>query len=199
MTKNKIIALDCDGVLLNYNEAYGRALEQFLGIKPNIVSPESYFCHNYFDVKLKPEQKTEFFKFFNDKGWATMTDLPQSIEATKKLRQDGYKIIVVTSMPKMAQEMRHQNLLNLGFAIDATIATGKKQNNINPKKSYIEVLSPEYFVDDLVENFHNIDSPTHFVLVDNEAPDSPNLNFEHNVKLHSTHNNLWDFVEKNIK
>lgn len=198
MKKNKIIALDCDGVLLNYNEAYGRALEEFLGEKPTIVSPTAYFCHNYFDVQLNPQQKTEFYKFFNDKGWGMMTDLPRSIEATHKLREAGYKIIVVTSMPKIAQDMRHKNLLDLGFAVDATIATGKKNNNINPKKSYIEALLPEYFVDDLMENFHNIDSSTHFVLVDSQSHDSPNLNFEHKIKLHSTHNTLWDFVEKHI-
>ena len=37
-----IIALDCDGVLLDYRRTYGQIYEQTFGKQPSIVSPRAY-------------------------------------------------------------------------------------------------------------------------------------------------------------
>lgn len=41
-TKKPIVALDCDGVLLDYNATFGHLYEKTFGKKVSIVSPKSY-------------------------------------------------------------------------------------------------------------------------------------------------------------
>lgn len=197
--KEKLIALDCDGVLLNYNEAFGRVWYALYGELLPIKNPNAYHAENYYGVTLFGAKRQEFYDFFNRSAWGTMNALPQAIEATQQLRKAGYKIFVVTSIPKAAQEVRHNNLINLGFAVDATIATGAHIKGVNPKKAYIDILTPDYFVDDLMDNFNNLDSDTELVLIDAKNYDSPNKNFSQPILLHSTHSSLWDFVTQHIK
>lgn len=199
MEEQKIIVLDCDGVLVDYKKTYGTVWNQFFNDNITVKNPNSYFVENYYGVTLDESRQKDFFDYFNKYGWSLMTPLDQAVEATHSLREAGYKILVVTSISKIAQELRHQNLLDLGFAVDATIATGLHCNNINPKKTYIETLNPEYFVDDFIHNFHDIHNKTHMVLVDFDADDSPNRNIQEAIKLHSTHNSLWEFVNTHIK
>ena len=198
MNKLKCIALDCDGVLLDYNEAYGRLLKEFFGKEIPVFDPTCYHAENYYGIANKwvnKEERAAFFKLFNEKGWAMMQALPGALQATQQLKDMGYYIYVVTSMDKKAQEMRFNNLKQLGFPIDEVISTGKKHGHQNPKKEYIEHIKPEYFVDDLISNFHNITSNTHFVLIDLPATDSPNLDFKEPINLHSKYNSLLDFVK----
>lgn len=194
----KVIVLDCDGVLLDYNQTYAALLEDFTGQKITINSPRAYYSHNYCDIQLEPTKKSEFYQLFNQKGWNLMQALPYAIEATHKLKKAGYKIIVVTSIPKEVEAIRHNHLLKLGFSVDITIATGEKTSSSNPKQQYIEKIQPAYFVDDLWENFSDISCDTKFVLIDYEEYDSPNLNISKNIKVHSKHTSLINFVNQHI-
>jgi phosphoglycolate phosphatase-like HAD superfamily hydrolase len=195
----KIIALDCDGVLLNYNETYGRIFQEYFGMSLKTLDPTAYHVTNMFDITWPtPKDKSEFNKFFHSKGWGCMQPLPNAIQATHLLKQTGYHIVVVTSMPKTARTSRHNNLINLGFSIDETIATGRGKTMDNPKKPYIEKLKPDFFVDDLLKNFHTINTQTKFVLINTYAKDSPNLLCPNSVNLHSEHTNLLDFVQTHI-
>lgn len=198
--KEKIIVLDCDGVLLDYNEAFGRVWQEYYNKELPVFDGSLYHAENYYNLKWSHiDERKKFFNHFNTCGWSIMKDFPQSIEATHLLREAGYKILVVTSMSLSGQAMRHENLTRLGFAIDATIATGSKINNTNPKKTYIENLNPDFFVDDLLSNFEEINNQTNFVLIDNRASDSPNLITDRSsILLHSTHSNLWNFVHDHI-
>lgn len=200
MTTEKIICLDCDGVLLDYNNAYGKVWHKRYGEPIPVLDASLYHAENYYGIKWpSPEERKSFFEYFNEHGWGMMEALPGALEAVIKLKQSGYKIVVVTSMPPEKQAMRHENLIALGFPIDATISTGSKKNGINPKKKFIEELKPEYFVDDLVENFHNIEHMCNFVFIDNKASDSPNLKFQEKLNLYATHESLYDFVNTHIK
>lgn len=194
----KIIVLDCDGVLLDYNHTYANLLEEFSGQTVKINSPRAYYSHNYCDIQLEEHQKAEFYRLFNNKGWSMMQALPRAIEATQLLKKSGYQIVVVTSIPKQVESIRHQHLLNLGFAIDHTIATGEKMTSTNPKKDYIEKIGPQYFVDDLWENFSDIQNSTKFVLINCGEHDSPNHNIGTHINLHSTYKDLHSFVKHQI-
>lgn len=196
MNKDKIIVLDCDGVLLNYNETFGYIWEDFFQEKILVKNSNSFFAENYYGINIPKEKEEDFYEHFNQKAWGLMNELPQAIEATHKLKEAGYKILVVTSINKSAQEPRHNRLLQLGFSVDATIATGLKIGQHNPKKTYIDALQPEYFVDDLIDNFHNLESKSHLILIENNWHDSPNK--DHNIKLHSEHPSLWNFVDTHI-
>lgn len=196
MKKDKLIVLDCDGVMLDYNEIFAYVWEDFFQEKLENKIIDSWHATNRYGVTIPKEKEQEFYKYFDQKAWSLMNELPQAIEATHKMKEAGYKILVVTSINKSAQELRHNRLLELNFAVDATIATGLKVGIDNPKKIYIDALQPEYFVDDYIDNFHNLESNSHLVLIDNGFHDSPNKN--HNIKLHSEHPSLWNFVENHI-
>lgn len=201
MKKPKIIALDCDGVLLNYNQAYGKIYSETFNQPLQVAKPNAYHAHNYWGIEWDKqlEKKSIFQSAFNEHGWKNMPALEGSIEATHLLRSKGYKIFVVTSMPEFAEKHRHENLTNLGFAVDATIATGSKKDKKNPKKPYIDALMPEFFVDDLIENFHNIDSPTKFVWIDWKCEDNDQSHHRlNNLRIHHEHENLLDFVKSVI-
>lgn len=195
----KKIVLDCDGVLLDYNETYGRVLNNFFQKEISIKDSLAYHAENYYELVWKNNTEREtFFEYFNIHGWSNMKALPKALEATQLLKDMGYHICVVTSIPQTAKNMRKTNLLELGFPIDEVIATGKKEGLNNPKKKYIENISPEYFVDDLLVNFQDINSSTNFVLIDIPAKDNPNNLLKNTISLHSEHYSLWDFVQQHL-
>lgn len=195
----KSIVLDCDGVLLDYSESYGRTYAKYSGKPISIINQHSYYCDEFYGIKWKNSaDKESFFNFFNQEAWSSMIDIPKAIQATKILKQLNYHIIVVTSIPKEAESIRHSNLINLGFNIDETIATGAKiSHDNNPKKPFLEMIKPNYFVDDLVENFHYLDiDDTHYALINHPFKDNPNNKLEQSF-INSSHLSLYDFV-KNI-
>ena len=188
-----VIALDADGVLFDYEEAYHRLWEhcfdqEFLSVSPSI----------HVETAEHVEKRGAFYTWFDKHGWHEMHALPHAIEATHLLREAGYQIIVVTSVTEDRCQIRHNRLNHLGFAIDATIATGRKTSADNPKKKWIDYLKPEYFVDDLLENFKGVDKQTQCVLIESEDWAHPNLKFQQPLKLHSTHFSLMDFVRLHI-
>lgn len=192
-----IIALDCDGVLLDYNHTYGIIYEKSFGIKPKIVNNEAYHANNYFNLSMTDDEKKVFFSVFDKEGWKDMKALPQAIEAVDLLDALGFEIVCVTAMPHHAEKDRLFNLKNLGFKIDKVIATGSSINGENPKKKYIEQIKPQYFADDLLHNFHNIETDTKFVLIEWKSFDSPNHGQDFNI-AHYRHDNLYNFVSKEL-
>lgn len=196
MKKDKLIVLDCDGVMLDYNSIFQYVWEDFFQEKLEVKIFDSWFATNRYGVQIPKEREQEFYKHFDQKAWSLMNELPQAIEATHKLKEAGYKILVVTSINQSAQELRHKRLLELKFAVDATIATGLKVGKHNPKKVYIDALQPEYFVDDYIDNFHHLETNSNLVLIEQGFHDSPNKN--HGIQLHSEHPSLWNFVETHI-
>jgi hypothetical protein len=66
------------------------------------------------------------------------------------------------------------------------------------KKKYIEELKPQYFVDDLLHNFINIQTPTKFVLIEWTTFDNPNHGLDLSI-AHYKHDNLYNFVSKELR
>ena len=60
--------------------------------------------------------------------------LEGAIEATKKLKQYGYKIIVLANTNEKEQDQEHNELIRMGLQIDATIACGTDETK-NLKKN----------------------------------------------------------------
>lgn len=192
-----IIALDCDGVLLDYNHMFGIVYEKAFGIKPKIINCQAYHATNYYDLSMNEEEKDIFYSVFDKEGWKEMKALPKAIEAVDKLDELGFEIVCVTAMPCYAQKDRLYNLKNLGFKIDQVIATGGSIDGKNPKKKFIEQLNPIYFVDDLMHNFQEINNETKFVLIEWKTFDNPN-DGQDLALAHYKHDNLYNFVSKEL-
>lgn len=198
MKQPKIIALDCDDVLLDYNKAWGKIYADFFNIEDiQPINSKAYFAHDYWGVNWsnRKEEHDAFNQYFHDNGWKNMEALDGAIEATEMLRDANYKIFIVTRMPEACEKDRTMNLNNLGFAFDAVIGTGHGMDHSqNPKKPYIEALRPDYFVDDLVANFNGIKTTTKFVWLDLEKEHEENNLLRNKIKIHHVHKNLLDFV-----
>ncbi len=196
----RIIALDCDDVLTDYNKRWGELYAEFfeLELLP-IVNPNAHYNTDRFGITWnnREKEKIAFESYFNQNGWSSMEALDGAAEATHMLKDMGYKIFVVTRMPKHAENDRTENLNNLGIQFDAVIGAGHAKHRLhNPKKEYINALEPEYFVDDLMDNFHEISENVKLVWLDLQREPTPNSHLFEHIKVHEKHPNLLNFVKK---
>lgn len=154
-----ILAVDCDGVLLNYNLAYGQAYEEHFGTKLSVKDPLAFHATNYWGIE-EPPVNSSFWQAFNEEldMWTRMPAIPGAVEACHEFVAMGFELVCVTSMPEKMAEKRQWNLQDLNFPIERVIACGRKhqendfvpqeQSSKNPKKEAIEKLCPAWFVDD---------------------------------------------------
>ncbi|UJR08062.1 hypothetical protein I4U23_012339 [Adineta vaga] len=171
-----IIALDCDGVLLDFDATYAQIYEKTFGKQLTIVAPKSCWAETKYGIALTDEEQYQFDQVWNEHGWRTMPVKEGALEACQLLHQAGYELVCVTAMSARYSEHRLENFRSHGFPIDKIICTGYDSNNIckNPKKKMIEDLHPVVFVDDLRRNFKDIQGVhTKFVFIDHEREDDP--------------------------
>ena len=185
---NRKIALDADGVLLDYRETYARMYELAFGVKP-VRNPGVYYhAENQFETpRLNTQEGLDhFYRTFDLHGWTTMKPMPGAVEATKELDRLGWELICVTSMPERYLPLRIQNLKSLGMPIRDSFAAHRHPlqptHTSNPKAEIIAKINPHYFVDDLADNFLDLPPHIHKVLIDRGELDSPN----HRHREHAT-------------
>lgn len=175
-----IFLIDCDGVMLDYNEAFKVFYEKIYGVKLKLVNPKAYHATEMWGVgEMKREQYSHFKTESNKLGmWENMPALPGALEFVQKLSKD-FRIWCLTSMPTEFEEQRHNNLRNLGFPIEKVIATSRVGKE-NPKKKHVEEVGAAYFMDDLLQNFEGIETKkTKLVFLNWNSDNSPNQNYSH--------------------
>ena len=163
-----IIALNCDGVLLDYRRTYGQIYE-----------------------------KAKFDEQWDNEGWRSMPMHDGALEACHLLHNAGYELVCVTAMPARFIEHRLENFRAHGFPIDRVISSGYDAHNFhhNPKRRIIEELNPVIFVDDLRRNFKDIQGVrTKLIFIDHQCPDDPNANEQ--IFYHAKYPSLAQFTEE---
>ncbi|UJR16548.1 hypothetical protein I4U23_003448 [Adineta vaga] len=198
--KKPIIALDCDGVLLNYHSQYSHIYEKTFGTKPTVVSPKAFHARHTYGINFNNEEKKQFDDVWTEHGWRTMPTHDGAVQACQLLHDAGYELICVTAMPARFIEHRLENFRSHGFPIDNIISSGynAQDDSHNPKREIIEDLHPVAFVDDFRRNFRNIAGVhTKLVFIDHEYENDPcqHDNIYYDVKYPS----LLDFVEHFLK
>ncbi|CAF1082732.1 unnamed protein product [Didymodactylos carnosus] len=208
MTK-PVIALDCDGVLLDYCKTFGQIYQQTFGKDVVVVNPRSFDAKNMYGIEFTPEEEIDFYTKFDEHGWHSMPMLDGALEACDLLHEAGYELVCVTTMSEKFVEQRLRNLKQHGFKIDRVIGRQihhklpndflKQDEHPNPKKEAIEKLKPVVFVDDLKRNFKDIQCDyTKFVYIDGEhTDDHPNLNDD--TPYHYRYRSLIEFVKDFLK
>lgn len=114
---DKLILIDCDGVLLDWKNGF----TQFLALEKVIEKDTTkYKVHEWFeglDGETIDEAKGKFLvEYFNRSAWMYFLEpLRDSVEVVKALKAKGYEFKAITSMhvDKPAQELRRMNLANL--------------------------------------------------------------------------------------
>ena len=114
--KDKLILVDCDGVLLDWFYAFKQWMKRHGYGEPQMFDGKSYYCvSKSFGLSKKEGQK--LVRMFNES--ATIRKLPplrDAIKYVKKLHQDhGYIFHAITSLSDdcYSQHLRTKNLIEL--------------------------------------------------------------------------------------
>lgn len=193
MRQNSIIAIDADGVLLDYHTAYRRAWKQAFGELPELRDPKAYWPMDRWAVStLEGDELAKFRACFNQDFWASIPAIHGAVRACKALCDAGYELVCVSALELHFQAARLQNLRNCGFPIKRVIATPSAANGANPKAEVLRQLRPVAFVDDYLPYMYDLPSEIQAALILREPNGSPNTG-EHLALVHSQHVDLEDF------
>ncbi len=170
-----IIALDADGVLLDYNRAYPQVWQRAFGVFPHERDPEAYWPIDRWVVdRLQGERLDHFRRHFDEAFWSSIPAMPGAIAATYSLRDAGYELVCVSALDAAFENARLRNLRDLGLPIERVIATSRSEETGNPKRAALNALGPAAFVDDYLPYLTGLPAGIHTALVRGHATGSPN-------------------------
>lgn len=194
MSKKKILALDCDGVILYYPPAYEIVWERAFGEKLSVVQPHSYHAVTRYGVQFQgDDHMNHFFSHFTADVWEGLPALDGALAACKRLVDADYKLVCVTAMPAQFERNRVKNFENLNIPITDVIATGRSDLGCT-KTEVLKKLMPVAFADDLASNFLDLPPGIHKALIHYGAPDAPDPEL-HITKPDTIHGSLSEFVD----
>jgi phosphoglycolate phosphatase-like HAD superfamily hydrolase len=189
-----LIALDADGVLLDYSLAYAGAWEKAFGVYPRERNPSAYWPVDRWDVaRLSGEHRMCLQNAFDEEFWAAIPPVKGALEACHSLSAAGYELVCVTALPPKWLAAREKNLRDHGFPITVVHATDNVATTASPKADTLNELRPLAFVDDFLPYFVGVDSRTHRALVTRGATGPPNIG-ELLVNVDSVHVDLLSFA-----
>ena len=191
----KTIALDADGVLLDYSTAYAHAWAKAFGTQPALRDPDAYWPIDRWTVeRLQGERLVRFRAAFDEVFWSSIPAIPGAIAACQQLVDAGYRLVCISAVEQAYAAARKHNLESLGFPIAEVIATAGQAGDASPKAASVAQLQPVAFVDDYLPYHRGIVAPVHKALILREAGGSPNVGPEL-VSVDSQHADLRAFVD----
>ncbi|NMG27961.1 HAD family hydrolase [Aromatoleum evansii] len=189
-----IIALDADGVLVNYHHAYADAWARAFGARPAVRDPEAYWPMDRWQVRRLDGDELEAFRAcFDAAFWSSIPAMAGAVEACHELVAAGYELVCVTAMELHFETARLHNLHSHGFPISRVIATANAAAKVSPKAAALRELRPVAFVDDYLPYLRGIPEDIHAALVLREPNGSPNRG-DGLSRVDSQHANLADFA-----
>lgn len=191
-----VLALDADGVLLDFSLAYAHAWERAFGRFPQERQPSAYWPFERWDVeRLSGARKDQFRAVFDEHFWTTVPPVEGAVQACHQLVDAGYVLVCVSALPPHFGPARQENLRRLGFPIERVIATDHKDNaTTSPKAAALRDLQPLAFVDDYLPYMVGVPTHVHRALINRDPLGSPNQG-EHLQHVSSTHAHLRDFSQ----
>jgi len=170
-----LIALDADGVLLDFHLGYASAWQRAFGQAPTERDPLAYWPMDRWQVeRLDPARRAQFRAAFDAHFWTTVPAIDGAVDACHRLHDAGFELICVSALDSEFEAARLRNLRDLGFPIERVIATGNAAGERSPKADTIEALQPLAFVDDYVLYMRGVPAHVHTALVMRAPNGSPN-------------------------
>jgi len=189
-----IIALDADGVLLDYHHAYARAWAKAFGTLPALRDPLAYWPIDRWEVRrLAGDELVQFRACFDRHYWSTIPPIVGAVDACHALAAAGYELVCVSAIEAQFEIARLENLRDAGFPITRVVATDNTGVDASPKAAALRELQPVAFVDDFLPYLRGIPAEIHAALVLREPNGSPNAG-DDLVWAHSRHADLADFT-----
>ena len=190
-----LIALDADGVLLDFHLGYASAWQRAFGIAPAERDPQAYWPMDRWEVdRLDPVRRLQFRAAFDEHFWTTVPAISGAVDACHRLRDAGFDLVCVSALEAEFEAARLRNLRDLGFPIERVIATGNAAGERSPKADTIEALQPIAFVDDYVPYMRGVPGHVHTALVLRAPNGSPNTGPDM-VLAKSVHDDLAGFAD----
>lgn len=195
MPTRPLIALDCDGVLLDFHLGYASAWARAFGAPPAERDPLAYWPMDRWKVeRLPPERRPLLRAAFDEHFWATLPPIDGALDACHRLHDAGFDLVCVSALDLEFEAARLRNLRQLGFPIHRVIATGHHEGTRSPKADAIEALDPIAFVDDYILYLRGLPAHVHTALVLRAPNGSPNVGPDM-AWAKSTHDDLAGFVD----
>ena len=189
------IALDADGVLLDFHLGYAGAWARAFGTFPPERDPRAYWPMDRWHVeRLDAERRVSFRAYFDKEFWSTVPAIEGAVSACNRLHDAGFDLICVSALDAEFESARLHNLRAHGFPIERVIATGHAEGDRSPKAEAIELVMPVAFVDDYLPYFRGMPSHVHTALILRAPNGSPNKGPEMEA-VYSIHADLAEFAE----
>lgn len=193
-TNTGVIALDADGVLLDFSLAYGRAWERAFGAHPIERDPLAYWPYDRWQVeRLSGEPLAQFRRHFDEEFWSGIPAIAGAVEACRLLVEQGHELVCVSAVEARFADARRRNLQSLGFPIEELIATGNEPGAQSPKAAALNRLRPLAFVDDYLPYHRGVAADIHKALILRGPNGTPNVGDEL-ADTHSQHDDLLAFA-----
>jgi phosphoglycolate phosphatase-like HAD superfamily hydrolase len=190
-----LIALDADGVLLDFHLGYASAWQRAFGHAPVERDPLAYWPMDRWHVeRLDAQRREQFRAAFDDHFWATMPAIEGAVHACHRLQDAGFDLVCVSALDLEFEAARLSNLRDLGFPIERVIATGNAAGERSPKADTLTELRPVAFVDDYVPYMRGVPGHVHTALVLRAPNGSPNVGADMALAK-SVHHDLAAFTE----
>ena len=188
-----LLALDADGVLLDYHAAYAKAWAKAFGGPVSVIDPLAYWPKDRYGLAhLTGKELAHFRTQFDHEFWESIPAIPGAIEAASSLRAAGYDLICLTAIRPEHHGARVANLKNLGFPIDQVVSAHGDASERSPKADALLEWMPGAFVDDFLPYMRGAHEAIHTALIDRSPNGSPNRGDELRL-ARSTHADLKDF------
>ena len=190
-----LIALDADGVLLDFHLGYASAWQRAFGQAPAERDPQAYWPMDRWHVeRLDPARRLQLRAAFDEHFWTTVPAIAGAVEACHRLSDAGFDLICVSALELEFEAARLRNLRDLGFPIERVIATGNAAGERSPKADAIAALQPIAFVDDYIPYMRGVPGHVHTALVLRAPNGSPNTGPDM-VLAKSVHDDLAGFTD----
>lgn len=164
-----MLAIDADGVLLDYNLAYAHAWEKAFGYLPKVRTPDATNVYEHWAVPVLVGPELQHLQsFFNEEFWSSIPAIPGAVEACHALVAAGFDLVCVTALHGRFQYARTSNLQMHGLPFDDVYMTGgSTMSHSNPKLSTLMALQPLAFVDDYEPYFYGVPETMHRAFIAN--------------------------------
>jgi hypothetical protein len=188
----RILAIDGDGVLVDYRQAYPDVWRAAFGTNIEMVHPDAYHAHTAYGITWEnAEQEAHFFKHFGEEAWSSMPLMSGVEEGCEMLVKAGFTLVCVSSMNPAFEAARKRNFERYELPISQVYAV-KRHGTGNPKKEVLERLQAEALADDLMDNFEGLSPDIHKAFINYGRFDCPSLKSA--LVADSVHEGFLDFA-----
>jgi phosphoglycolate phosphatase-like HAD superfamily hydrolase len=190
-----LLALDADGVLLDFHRGYAGAWKRAFGSAPRERDPlADWPIDRWLVDRLDEGRRAHFRRHFDSQFWSSVPAMDGAVVACQRLHEAGFDLVCVSALDPEHESARLRNLRDHGFPIERVFATGNAPGERSPKADVIAALRPEAFIDDYLPYLRGMPAEVHTALLLRAPNGSPNSGPELAL-ARSVHEDLAEFAD----